>query len=106
MAKTIGVNLSERIAVGLVVDHKLAGPVRRYPENHEEDDALIELHTDALVEKIAALLPAATKWKLFFKTQAKNTKYLSDGDVIEASVATDDGAIDLGTQRTVVRYAR
>lgn len=59
MAKTIGVNLSERIAVGLVVDHKLAGPVRRYPENHEEDDALIELHTDALVEKIAALIAQA-----------------------------------------------
>ena len=29
-----------------------------------------------------------------------------DGDVIEATVATDDGAIDLGTQRTVVRYTR
>jgi 2-keto-4-pentenoate hydratase/2-oxohepta-3-ene-1,7-dioic acid hydratase in catechol pathway len=26
------------------------------------------------------------------------------GDVVEASVATDDGAIDLGTQRTVVRF--
>lgn len=59
-----------------------------------------------IVEKIAALLPAATKWKLFFKGQAKNAKYLADGDVIEATVATDDGAIDLGTQRTVVRYAR
>ncbi|GAB3002652.1 fumarylacetoacetate hydrolase family protein [Saccharothrix stipae] len=58
------------------------------------------------VEKIAALLPAATKWKLFFKGQAKNAKYLADGDVVEARVATDDGAIDLGTQRTTVRYAR
>ncbi|WAL68592.1 fumarylacetoacetate hydrolase family protein [Amycolatopsis cynarae] len=58
------------------------------------------------VEKIAALLPPAVKWKLFFNTQAKNSKYLADGDVIEASVDTDDGAIDLGTQRTVVRYAR
>jgi hypothetical protein len=25
--------------------------------------------------------------------------------VIQATVATDDGAIDLGTQRTTVRYA-
>ncbi|MEJ2852452.1 MULTISPECIES: fumarylacetoacetate hydrolase family protein [unclassified Saccharothrix] len=58
------------------------------------------------VEKIAALLPAAVKWKLFFKGQAKNPKYLADGDVVEARVATDDGAIDLGTQRTTVRYAR
>jgi 2-keto-4-pentenoate hydratase/2-oxohepta-3-ene-1,7-dioic acid hydratase in catechol pathway len=56
------------------------------------------------VEKIAALLPPAVKWKLFFATQAKNSKYLRDGDVVEASVATDDGAIDLGTQRTVVRF--
>ena len=48
------------------------------------------------VERIAALLPAAVKWNLFFNTQAKNPKYLHDGDVIEAAVATDDGAIDLG----------
>ncbi|HZA09653.1 fumarylacetoacetate hydrolase family protein [Mycobacterium sp.] len=56
------------------------------------------------VEKIAALLPAAVKWNLFFKTQAKNPKYLRDGDVVETNVASDDGAIDLGTQRNIVRY--
>jgi 2-keto-4-pentenoate hydratase/2-oxohepta-3-ene-1,7-dioic acid hydratase in catechol pathway len=56
------------------------------------------------VEKIAALLPPALKWKLFFTAQARNPKYLSDGDVVEAGVATDDGAIDLGEQRTVVRF--
>jgi 2-keto-4-pentenoate hydratase/2-oxohepta-3-ene-1,7-dioic acid hydratase in catechol pathway len=33
-----------------------------------------------------------------------NPKYLHDGDVVEASIATDDGAIDLGAQRTVVVY--
>ncbi len=58
------------------------------------------------VEKIAALLPPALKWKLFFKGQAKNPKYLADGDVVEAAVATDDGALDLGAQRTIVRYRR
>jgi len=58
------------------------------------------------VEFIAAFLPPATKWRLFFQAQAKNRKYLQDGDVIEAGVATDDRAIDLGTQRTVVRYPR
>jgi 2-keto-4-pentenoate hydratase/2-oxohepta-3-ene-1,7-dioic acid hydratase in catechol pathway len=58
------------------------------------------------VEFITAFLPAATKWRLFFQAQAKNRKYLHDGDVIEAGVATDDRVIDLGTQRTVVRYAR
>lgn len=58
------------------------------------------------VEVIGHLLPAATKWKLFFKNQAKNTKYLQDGDLVEATVATDDGAIDLGAQRNTVRWAR
>ncbi len=52
MAKTIGVTLSERISAGLVVDHKLVGAVRRFPDEHEQDDALVELHTDALVEAI------------------------------------------------------
>jgi 2-keto-4-pentenoate hydratase/2-oxohepta-3-ene-1,7-dioic acid hydratase in catechol pathway len=54
---------------------------------------------------IANLLPPAMKWKMFFASQARNPKYLQDGDVVEASVATDDGAIDLGTQRTAVRFA-
>jgi 2-keto-4-pentenoate hydratase/2-oxohepta-3-ene-1,7-dioic acid hydratase in catechol pathway len=54
---------------------------------------------------IGSLLPPAMKWKAFFKSQAKNAKYLRDGDVVEATVATDDKAIALGTQRAVVRYA-
>ena len=58
------------------------------------------------VEMIAALLPAAVKWRLFFQAQAKNSKYLQDGDLIEARVATDDDAIDLGTQITTVRWSR
>jgi 2-keto-4-pentenoate hydratase/2-oxohepta-3-ene-1,7-dioic acid hydratase in catechol pathway len=58
------------------------------------------------IEILGSLLPAATKWRMFFKAQAKNPKYLRDGDLVEASVATDDGAIDLGCQRTTVRYAR
>jgi 2-keto-4-pentenoate hydratase/2-oxohepta-3-ene-1,7-dioic acid hydratase in catechol pathway len=58
------------------------------------------------VQFVASLLPAATKWKLFFQGQARNPRYLHDGDVVDAGVATDDGAIDLGTQRTMVRYAR
>jgi 2-keto-4-pentenoate hydratase/2-oxohepta-3-ene-1,7-dioic acid hydratase in catechol pathway len=57
------------------------------------------------IEIIGSLLPPAIKWKAFFKRQAGNTKYLQDGDVVETSVATDDGAIDLGTQRNTVRYA-
>jgi 2-keto-4-pentenoate hydratase/2-oxohepta-3-ene-1,7-dioic acid hydratase in catechol pathway len=54
---------------------------------------------------IGSLLPPAMKWKAFFKSQAKNAKYLREGDVVEATVATDDKAIALGTQSAVVRYA-
>jgi 2-keto-4-pentenoate hydratase/2-oxohepta-3-ene-1,7-dioic acid hydratase in catechol pathway len=57
------------------------------------------------IEIIGSLLPPAVKWKAFFKRQAKNTKYLQDGDSVELSIATDDGVIDLGVQRTTVRYA-
>jgi 2-keto-4-pentenoate hydratase/2-oxohepta-3-ene-1,7-dioic acid hydratase in catechol pathway len=41
----------------------------------------------------------------FLAAQAKNPNYLHHGDVVEATVATDDGAIDLGTQRNKVVYA-
>jgi 2-keto-4-pentenoate hydratase/2-oxohepta-3-ene-1,7-dioic acid hydratase in catechol pathway len=57
------------------------------------------------VEIIAALLPPALKWKIFFQRQAQNRKYLAHGDVVELAIGTDDGAIDLGRQRTIVRSA-
>jgi 2-keto-4-pentenoate hydratase/2-oxohepta-3-ene-1,7-dioic acid hydratase in catechol pathway len=57
------------------------------------------------IEIIGSLLPPTVKWKAFFGRQAKNPKYLQDGDLVEAAVATDDGAIDLGSQHNVVRYA-
>lgn len=56
------------------------------------------------VQFVGNLLPPALKWKMFFARQAANRNYLHDGDVVEASVATDDGAIDLGTQRATVRF--
>jgi len=72
-------------------------------------DAVAKVDTAAAttkpVQKLVGLLPDDLKWKLFFSGQAKNTKYLHDGDVIEASVATGDSTIDLGTQRNVVRYS-
>ncbi|ORV88729.1 fumarylacetoacetate hydrolase family protein [Mycolicibacterium iranicum] len=57
------------------------------------------------IEMIGNLLPPAVKWKAFFSRQANNTKYLQHGDIVEASIATDDGALDLGTQRWAVRHA-
>jgi len=58
------------------------------------------------IEIIGSLLPPALKWKAFFKRQAGNPKYLADGGVVEAGIATDDRTIDLGVQRNVVRYGR
>lgn len=58
------------------------------------------------IEIIGSLLPPAVKWKAFFKRQAGNPKYLKDGDIVELNIATDDGMLDLGIQRTTVRYAQ
>jgi 2-keto-4-pentenoate hydratase/2-oxohepta-3-ene-1,7-dioic acid hydratase in catechol pathway len=58
-----------------------------------------------LVAKVGALLPPYKKWELFFKKQASNPLYMQPGDVVTASIATDDGAIDLGTQTNRVRGA-
>ncbi|NJD32987.1 MAG: fumarylacetoacetate hydrolase family protein [Gammaproteobacteria bacterium] len=44
----------------------------------------------------------ATKWKLFVKAAQRNPLYLQPGDVIELAIRTDDGKLDLGTQRTRV----
>ena len=37
---------------------------------------------------LAGLLPPATRWKLFFGRQAANPRYLHDGDVITATIAS------------------
>ena len=49
--------------------------------------------------------PKPQELKAFLKREASNPKYLQHGDILEISIATNDGAIDLGTQRTAVRYA-
>jgi 2-keto-4-pentenoate hydratase/2-oxohepta-3-ene-1,7-dioic acid hydratase in catechol pathway len=54
------------------------------------------------VEKLAGLLPPAVKWQMFFRGQSGNPRYLRDGDVVTASIASADGELDLGTQRCVV----
>jgi len=55
-----------------------------------------------LAGTIAGLLPPATRWRLFFTRQAANPRYLHDGDVITATIASPDGRLDLGTQRNTV----
>ncbi|WP_410869590.1 fumarylacetoacetate hydrolase family protein [Nocardia sp. A7] len=56
------------------------------------------------IEIIGSLIPAALKWKIFFNKQTANPRYLRDGDVVELTISTPDGALDLGIQRTTVRY--
>lgn len=52
MAKSVGVTLSEQVLAGLVVDHKLVGGLQRFPENEDDYSALVEMHTDALVDMV------------------------------------------------------
>ena len=54
------------------------------------------------VGKLAALLPPATRWRLFFRRQARNPRYLRDGDVITATIGSADGRLNLGTQHNTV----
>jgi 2-keto-4-pentenoate hydratase/2-oxohepta-3-ene-1,7-dioic acid hydratase in catechol pathway len=49
--------------------------------------------------------PKPPELKAFLRREASNPKYLQHGDTLEVSIATNDGAIDLGTQRTAVSYA-
>jgi len=44
--------------------------------------------------------------KSFLAAQAVNPKFLHDGDVMEATIGTDDGALELGRLRNTVRDAR
>jgi len=47
-------------------------------------------------------LSDATKWKLFIKGNLRNPAYLQPNDVMDLSIRTDDGRLDLGVQRTRV----
>ncbi|AXQ27726.1 DUF2437 domain-containing protein [Solimonas sp. K1W22B-7] len=50
-------------------------------------------------QKLGALLPEKKKWQIFFKLQSQRTQYLKPGDVVEASIRSADGLVDLGMQR-------
>jgi 2-keto-4-pentenoate hydratase/2-oxohepta-3-ene-1,7-dioic acid hydratase in catechol pathway len=52
--------------------------------------------------KLAGLLPPATRWRLFFQREARNPRYLNDGDVITATIGSADGRLNLGTQHNTV----
>lgn len=48
------------------------------------------------------VLSERTKWRLFIKKGRSNPAYLQPGDIMTASIRTDDGAIELGEQRNRV----
>src|SRR5665213_1848651 len=52
MAKFVGVAVSERMSAGLVVDHKLVGELRNFPEHQDDKYALVEMPTEGLVRTI------------------------------------------------------
>jgi 2-keto-4-pentenoate hydratase/2-oxohepta-3-ene-1,7-dioic acid hydratase in catechol pathway len=52
--------------------------------------------------KLAGLLPPASRWRLFFRREARNPRYLRDGDVITATIGSADGRLNLGTQHNTV----
>lgn len=46
------------------------------------------------------LVSDATKWQLFIKAGLRNPRYLQLDDVMQLTIRTDDGQIDLGMQRS------
>jgi 2-keto-4-pentenoate hydratase/2-oxohepta-3-ene-1,7-dioic acid hydratase in catechol pathway len=48
------------------------------------------------------LVSDATKWRLFIDKGLSNPAYLRPGDRLNLSIRTDDGAIDLGEQATLI----
>jgi len=59
MAKIVGVTLSERVVAGLVMDHKVEGGLRSFPEAHEDEYALVEMPAETIVEKLCDQVEAA-----------------------------------------------
>jgi 2-keto-4-pentenoate hydratase/2-oxohepta-3-ene-1,7-dioic acid hydratase in catechol pathway len=51
------------------------------------------------------LMSDADKWRLFIRKGRANPAYLRPGDRISATIRTDDGAIDLGEQTTLITAA-
>jgi glucokinase len=53
MDRSIGVVVSSRIVAGLIEDHKLLGPLRTYPPNPDDHEALLEHPFESLCELIS-----------------------------------------------------
>jgi hypothetical protein len=47
----------------------------------------------------SAILPEKKKWEIFSKVRSKRPQYLKPGQVVEASIRSVNGRVDLGMQR-------
>jgi 2-keto-4-pentenoate hydratase/2-oxohepta-3-ene-1,7-dioic acid hydratase in catechol pathway len=46
--------------------------------------------------KLMQLVPENKKWPMFIRKQKKSGRYLEPGDLVECSIAADDGSVSLG----------
>lgn len=58
-----------------------------------------------LARRLGDLLPPARRMRAFVAAQRKRPEYLHDGDIVTSTIATPDGAIDLGRQEWQVASA-
>ena len=58
-----------------------------------------------LARRLGNLLPPARRMRAFVASQRKRAEYLHDGDIVTSTIATPDGAIDLGRQEWEVTTA-
>lgn len=61
MGRAIGVLAMEHIAVGLVEDHRLVGPIRVYPDNRLASSPLQGMPADQIAETICAQMKAVVQ---------------------------------------------
>jgi glucokinase len=61
MGQTIGVLATRQVAVGVVEDHALAGPVRVFPEPGEKPEGLRTMTGDEIAERIGEQVLAAAR---------------------------------------------
>ena len=58
------------------------------------------------VQRIGAMLPDRRRWEIFIAGQMKRSAYLQPGQLVETSIRSRDGVIDLGTQRNRVTQGK
>lgn len=56
-----------------------------------------------LLVRLMGLLPEAKKWGLFIKSQKRRPQYLKPQDVVESSIVSLDGKLNLGSQSHVIQ---